>query len=97
MAEIAAEILGWLLGIVSAVAGGGILYALRRIDRMRDEIRDHRISCAQSFVHRGDWVREHTALEARLDRLEVKLDSKITEVAVILGEIRERVVRNERR
>ena len=86
MAEVIAEVLGWVLGILSAAAGAGCLYTLRRLDAVRDEIRDHRILSAESYVHRGDWVREQTALEARLDRFES-----------IVVDIRERVTRNEQR
>ena len=74
MPEIIAEVLGWVLGLVGTAAGGGLIYVLRRVDTLRDEIRDHRIMVAEQYVHRGDWIREQTALEARLDKIAQKID-----------------------
>lgn len=86
MWEILAEVAAWVLGCVSAVAGAGIIYLLRRLEVLRDELRDHRIQVAEQYVHRGDWVREHTALEARMDIIHAKL----SEIQIVLGELGER-------
>lgn len=80
MSEIIAEVLGWVLATVSGTVGAVAVSQFRRISHLRDEVVGLKLYAAQHYVERADYVREQSIIEAKIDKVEAKLDRMLDKV-----------------
>lgn len=80
MPEILAEILGWVLASITAGVGALAASQIRRISRLRDEVVSLQLYAAQHYVQRADYVREQSIIEAKIDKIEAKMDRVLDRV-----------------
>ena len=81
MQEIIAEVLGWTLATISGVVGAVAVSQFRRITHLREDLAGLKLYCAQHYVERADYVREQSITEAKLDKIEAKMDRVLDRVA----------------
>ena len=101
MDEALAEIVGWALHTVAAVAGGLGLFLMRWIQRVERE-KEHQVQCltqqleslrlhaAEHYLRREDYVPQMSLMQSKLDGMSEQIGERLASQEAMLARLDER-------